>query len=388
MRIGVYAPALVVYGGGEKYICKIAEILGRQHKVDLLTFAIPEREVALVRSTLESRLNVDLEHVRLRVLSTPSLVKRTPRANTLMQSIVLSKSSKQYDLFVNQSNLPFIPPAYANKNIAIIQEPVTNTKRPTLFGYAGMKLFFDAKLSTYDKIVVYSNFVKKTVEKKYARDVEVLYPPIDIAPARLTSKERIILSVGRFFAGWHNKKQLGHSKKQLEMIQTFKQLCDDAKLDEAGWEYHLVGGVFNVSSQQYRKMCEREAKGYPIFFHVNAPFETVTDLYSRSALFWHATGFDEDENKYPEKMEHFGMVTAEAMSSGCVPIVVRKGGQPEIVHDGIDGLMWDTLDGLKECTLQLINEPEKREQLANAAIETSRRFDTDQFEIGVKQLFI
>jgi hypothetical protein len=34
-----------------------------------------------------------------------------------------------------------------------------------LFSYAGWKLFFDASLSTYDKIVVYSNFVKKLLKK-------------------------------------------------------------------------------------------------------------------------------------------------------------------------------------------------------------------------------
>ena len=381
MKVGIHAAGLVAYGGGEKYVCKIAEILSKQHEVDLLTFAISEREVAPVLSTLENRLNVDLKNVHLRVLSTLSIMKRIPYTNTLMQSLVLSKCSREYDLFVNQPDVRFPQPAYANKNIVVIQAPVTNVKKPALFGYAGMKLFFDTNLSTYDKIVVYSNFVKKTVEKKYSRDVEVLYPPIDVAPRSVTSKERIILSVGRFFTGWH-------SKKQLEMIQTFKQLCNDAKLDEAGWEYHLVGGWWNVNGQQYGKMCEQEAKGYPIFFHFSAPFETVTDLYRRSALFWHATGFDEDENKYPEKMEHFGMATAEAMSAGCVPIVVRKGGQREIVHHDIDGMLWDTLDGLKEYTLQLINEPEKRERLASAAIETSRRFDTDQFEIKVKQLFI
>ena len=54
------------------------------------------------------------------------------------------------------------------------------------------------------------------------------------------------------------------------------------------------------------------------------------------------------------------MVTA-AMSARYVPIVVRKGRQPEIRHPDTEGLLWETLDGLKDCTIQLIAELDKRE---------------------------
>jgi len=381
MRVGICAPDLLVYGGGEKYVCKIAEILSRQHDVDLITFEIPEREVAGVVKTLENRLNVNLSDVNLKILAIPGIAKKNSFVKRLTQSVVLSKCSKQYDLFINQSREPlFLQPAHANKNIVIIQIPPTNVKTPFLFRCAGLKLFFDSNLSTYDRIVVYSNFVKKTVEQKYARKAEVLYPPIDIPAEHDILKERHVLSVGRFSTK-------PHSKKQLEMIQAFKQLCKDAELDEGHWDYHLVGGVLSdESSQLYKRMCEKEADGYPIFFHFNAPYETLKDLYSRSTLLWHATGFNEDENKHPEKMEHFGIVTAEAMSYGCIPVVVGKGGQPEIVHHGLNGLLWNNIEELKESTLNLMKDPEKRTKLAKTAIETSRQFQTDQFEIKVNEL--
>ncbi|MGZ4865326.1 MAG: glycosyltransferase family 4 protein [Halobacteriota archaeon] len=384
MRVGIFAPGLLVYGGGEKYVCKIAEILSKEHNVDLITFDIPERKVAGVLKTLENRLNVNLEDVNLKVLGISSTAKKKSVVSRLKRSVALSRCSKEYDLFINQRVGSLYPEAaHANKNIMIIQVPPTNAKTPVLFGRASAKLFVDSNLATYDRIVVYSNFVKKTVEQKYGRKADVLYPPIDIPPEQRIIKERFILSVGRFFVGGP------HSKKQLEMIQAFKQLCNDAKLAEAHWEYHLVGGVSsNESAELYRKMCERQAEGYPIFFHFNAPSETVKDLYSRSTLFWHATGFNEDEKRHPEKMEHFGIVTAEAMSYGCIPVVVGKGGQPEIVHHELNGLLWNTIEELKESTLNLINDPEKRAKMAKAAIEASRQFQTDQFEIKVKQLLV
>ncbi len=381
MRIGIFAPGLLVYGGGEKYACKIAEILSREHDVDLIAFDIPERDVAEVLKTLENRLNVNLRDVNLKVPAIPGIAKKNSFVDRLTKSVALSKCSKQYDLFINQLREPlFRLPTRANKNILIIQIPRIDVKTHFLFGCAGLKLFVDSNFSTYDRIVVYSNFVKKTVEQKYARKVDVLYPPIDIQPERHILKRRYILSVGRFFVG-------GHNKKQLEMIQAFKQLYKDAELDDAHWEYHLIGGVWsNERSQLYKRTCEKEAEGYPIFFHFDAPYDTLKDLYSKSTLFWHATGFDEDEHRHPERMEHFGIVTAEAMSYGCIPVVVGKGGQPEIVHHGLNGLLWNTIEELKESTLTLIKDPEKRAKLAKAAIETSRQFQADQFEIKVKEL--
>jgi glycosyltransferase involved in cell wall biosynthesis len=85
-------------------------------------------------------------------------------------------------------------------------------------------------------------------------------------------------------------------------------------------------------------------------------------------------------------MEHFGIVTAEAMSYGCIPVVVAKGGLPEIVHHELNGLLWSNIEDLKKSTLTLISDPEKRTRLSKAAIETSRQFQTDQFETKVRQL--
>ena len=157
----------------------------------------------------------------------------------------------------------------------------------------------------------------------------MLYPPVDIEQFYPANKKNIILSVGRFFVG-------GHCKKQLEMIKAFKEIYNGNDTLK-GWEYHLVGGVSNNKrDQEYLKKCRREAQDYPIYFHINAPFKDLKTLYSNAKIFWHAAGFGEDETKHPERMEHFGITTIEAMASGCVPIVINKGGQPEIVRSGTD----------------------------------------------------
>ena len=59
----------------------------------------------------------------------------------------------------------------------------------------------------------------------------------------------------------------------------------------------------------------------------------LRQLYAQARIFWHAAGYGECDER-PELSEHFGMATVEAMSAGCIPVVINKGGQPEIVEHG------------------------------------------------------
>jgi glycosyltransferase involved in cell wall biosynthesis len=69
-------------------------------------------------------------------------------------------------------------------------------------------------------------------------------------------------------------------------------------------------------------------------------------------------------------MEHFGMTTLEAMVCGCIPIVINKAGQTEIVEHGISGFLWNTLDELIELTLFTINNSKNKEIALNAMKRT------------------
>jgi len=111
----------------------------------------------------------------------------------------------------------------------------------------------------------------------------------------------------------------------------------------------------------------------------NISYEILRKYYGESKIYWHATGFGEDEIKHPERMEHFGIVVVEAMAAGCVPVVINQGGIPEIVTDKINGFLWKTKDQLKETSLQLIKSENLRQKLASQAIEDSRKFSKKVF---------
>jgi glycosyltransferase involved in cell wall biosynthesis len=94
-----------------------------------------------------------------------------------------------------------------------------------------------------------------------------------------------------------------------------------------------------------------------------------------------------DEARYPERTEHFGMSTVEAMSAGCVPVVVNKGGQKEIVSHGKSGYLWNTLDELVDQTVLLMNDPEHRSRMRQHARERFHDFDRQHFSSRVISLF-
>jgi len=105
----------------------------------------------------------------------------------------------------------------------------------------------------------------------------------------------------------------------------------------------------------------------------------LRQFYSKASIYWHATGFGEDEENYPQKMEHFGISTVEASAAGAVPVVIGKGGQKEIVSDDKNGRLWTTKAQLYEITLNLINDKDQLVRLAENAIKNSRRFSEEVF---------
>lgn len=226
-------------------------------------------------------------------------------------------------------------------------------------------------VNTYDLLWSNSEFTRTWTQQYWQRDSNVCYPQIEVDLFQPRTKKNQILSVGRFFRGSHNK-------KHLVMIEAFKQMVDSGL---QGWSLHLAGGLTGEAlHQSYAEKVKAATVGYPIELHINAPFAHLQQLYGESKIYWHAAGHGESAAREPVKLEHFGMTTVEAMAAGGVPVVINRGGQPEIIEYGKSGFHWDTTAQLIERTQQIIADPERCEQMAQAAIVRSKYFDTTHFE--------
>lgn len=242
--------------------------------------------------------------------------------------------------------------------------------------HGGLSLTKFSDIDSYDTIITISEFSKIWINKHWARNSYVLYPPASTSnfyPAK--NKRNIIANIGRFFV-------TGHSKKQLDLLRVFKQMVDDGYTD---WELHFIGSVADGEAhQQYLNTIRDEALGYPVYFHINAPFIELREILTQAKIYWHATGLDENPDKHPIRLEHFGITTVEAMASGCVPIVINLGGQREIVTKE-SGFLWNKREQLLSLTEKLIQDPKLWKSMSQKAIERSKFFSIDNFKKELKK---
>jgi glycosyltransferase involved in cell wall biosynthesis len=78
-------------------------------------------------------------------------------------------------------------------------------------------------------------------------------------------------------------------------------------------------------------------------------------------------------------MEHFGIVTVEAMLAGCVPVAFAGGGQLEIVNHGVDGFLWRTQEELIDRTWELTSAPGRLQELSAMAVRRGATFSKGAF---------
>jgi glycosyltransferase involved in cell wall biosynthesis len=389
LRIGIYSPFFgSTYGGGEKYLCVTAEALRDgfpEHHVELLSPLHPDVD------RYQRVLGVDLSGIEIKGFGVRGgglgrRLRKIPglrRYADLYLSIKAAARTRPYDLLLS---MVYVMPAFskARRGVILCQFPSSDEIR-----YGGLKgvlyrvytlpyNFLRDRLlgrqeDAFQVVVAQSEYTRYWVQRYWHRDAAVVNPPIDV-PEREpvpSDKAPIVLSVGRFFAG-------GHNKRHDVMARAFRQLCDEGL---SGWELHLVGSLHTApADQRYFAEVKALAEGYPIHVHADASLEEVRDLYRRASVYWHAAGYGVDAEVNPIQLEHFGMTTVEAMGQGVVPVAIARGGQVEVVDDGVDGYLWREIEELKQRTLTLIGDGACRERMAEAARRSSFRFSRDEFK--------
>lgn len=354
MTIGIYDPYLDDLGGGEKYMMTIAQCLSQDHQVSLFWNNRHDLE------ELTERFFLDVTNISLKkniFAPTVSFVER-------------SRETKKYDVIIFLSD-GSIPVVLSKKLFLHIQQPLEMIPQ--------LSVKNKLKLSRVNGIFYNSEFTKSFNEKLFKQvKSSIIYPPVQIL-AKEVPKENIILHVGRF-----RVKNVGLEdfKKQGVMLDAFKEMVDQGL---TGWKFVLAASVKKADEEKFHMLQER-AKGYPIHFLVNKNNEALWESYNKAKIYWHASGYGEDLEKHPEFAEHFGISTVEAMGAGAVPVVINSGGQKEIVTDGKNGLLWDTIGELQAKTTQLMEEPTLLQSLSKKAQLRAKDFSKEVFCDAIKNL--
>lgn len=391
-KIMILNPYVGTLGGGEKhmgYLCQfMEEYYDYNVDIDIVVFDYNDVKVQdenyVTIDDVNRQFGLDLKRTRLRKLDLPN-----PQGliQVLDHRKKVEEVTTEYDLFINfmfmskhigraKVNLyevmfprpPFVPRSWWKKALAF-------TERQHDKDY----------YESYDYYISNSEYTKGWTEQYWGKKKPnvVIYPPVFFEDEikdkyQESEKKNIIISVGRFFVA-------SHSKKQLDLVRFFTKHQDIFK----DYEYHLCGAVSDDPQDlAYLKRIKNVAATVDnVFIHENCEFGKLMDLYKQAKIFWHGTGYGVQECLEPEKMEHFGITTIEAMSNGAVPVVIRKGGQKETVIDGVTGFTWETEAECVAATKKLIDDDDLRKDMAEKSAVRANEYSIEKFYERHREIF-
>jgi glycosyltransferase involved in cell wall biosynthesis len=348
MRIGIYDPYLDTMSGGEKYLLTAAKCLAKQHEVSLFWDPKQEEEI---RNKAKTRFGFDLADVEF-------------TQNIFTKSVFLPQrmiESRKYDYIIYLSD----------GSIPIVACPLIMHFQSPMLWLSSASLKTKIKLSLVQEVICNSYFTKSFIDKSLGCQSKVLYPPVEIKHTPLEVKEKVILNVGRFGIN-----TAGSSfKKQDVMAEVFVRMNNHIELP---WKLMFVMSVMD-SDMAAANAFVRKYETYPIEFLINPGNNELWQAYKKASIYWHAAGYGENITDNPDRAEHFGISTVEAMGTGAVPVVINAGGQTEIVRQGEDGYLWDTEEELISRTLELMKNTQKRDYMAKSAQERAKDFREEVF---------
>ncbi len=290
----VYNTYFSSMGGGEKHALDIANLLSEKYDV----YIASEEDFSL--EELEIYFLVDLTNVRKLI------------CNTIDEYF-----TSKFDLFVNSTYRSNIH-AQAKRNLYIVSFP-----HPDM----------DKALIKNTTFIPNSHFTAGWSDQYWGEhDRKILLPIIGqrslFENQELINKTQSLLSVGRFTSE-------GHCKNHHHVIRAYRSLADRQPA-LGDWKLRIVGSCnfADEPSRAYLELLRNLAEGYNVEILPNLSRDALIEIYRENAIYVHATGLGLPKD-LPERHEHFGITTFEAMAYGCIPVVYAEGGPVEQVK-GLD----------------------------------------------------
>ena len=389
-RIAMIPPRLAGIGGLELYCCYAIKALLDWTPLEIITDEPADPAI------LRERFGIDIPVERLsadpRCAHEAHLGGRVQRAWAAVRGEAFTQATRRFDLVLTNSFV--LPPrSGARRSILFCHFPTERRydlvlpERPSLVAgllsaRAREERQIRRQLDSWRTIVSNSEYTRRWVRQVWQRESEVIHPPVPVPAFVVRQRRPVIVAAGLFARP--REGQMGFKRHEL-LIDAFRALVEGGTGD---WTLHLAGhlGPDRLEAQSYVEELRRRARGLDVEFHPDYAHEQFMRLLSTSSVFWHAAGFEEDLETHPERADSFGMVTAEAAAHGCVPVVIRAGGQPEIVDSGVNGFLWDSLSELLESTRALIDDPALLTRFSQAAAQDARRFSYERFEREVRDV--
>lgn len=341
LKIGLYNPYLDTLGGGEKHILSIIDVISENSNKVMIFW--------------DNNIINELE-------------KRFPlqclkKINWLPTSLISSslkamKTLKGFDYFFYITNGSYFF-STAKNNFVFAMVPDKKLYNSSLLN----------KLKLFNYRFISNSPYTTSWLTKWGINPITIPPYIDdkLFSIDLSKKEKIILSVGRFFPHLH-------SKNQEKIIDTFK-LLKKTYSNFNDYKLILAGGLKKENQKYFNKLKLKVNKDNSIIFKPNLSFNELYSLYQKSTYFWHFTGLGINEKEHPEMAEHFGIAPLEAIASKCITFCHNSGGPKEIISSGKTGFLFNNETDI----LNKITAVEENNSLKTKIISTGVKYVQENY---------
>jgi glycosyltransferase involved in cell wall biosynthesis len=375
VRVGIYhEPCGGGLGGSEAVTAVIAHALRGRHSVEVV-----HHHPGLTRDDLARFADVDLDGIEVRQVPRPEKGWQAWDAPAWRLGAALRQwqaaFSTSYDLFVTSTH--GVPPfCHAGRGAMYVHFPTFDRRQTWPWDTPGglrarLRRWYHERLwrqrfAGYGVRLANSRFTADWTRERWGVACDVLYPPVQVDVPDGPKRDAIAV-VGRFT----------RMKRQAELVRAFHERVAP-KLP--GWELVCVGTVGKTpQEQEYYREVEAAAAGGPVRLMTDAVVAELRRVLAGAKVFWHAAGFGIDPHTEPDRLEHFGMATVEAMAAGCVPLVPDLGGQREVVRPGEDGFLCRDIGELADETVRLAADAVRLRKLSAAARRRAREFSRERF---------
>jgi glycosyltransferase involved in cell wall biosynthesis len=333
-RVALYNPYLDTLGGGEKHILSILEVFAEQgYEINIFW----DKNL---NKTIKSRFSFGFID---KIKWLPNIFK----SSNILKNLLTLKSY-DYFFYVTDGSYFF---SSAKKNYVYAMVPDKKLYSRNLIN--------QLKLINYC-FITHSVFTQKWL-KKFGIESEIITPYLaeNLIDQNINSskKDKIILSVGRFFSHLH-------TKRQDLIIKTFKDLKKKSK-KFSEYKLLLTGGLKNEDQEYFDDLKKLAGNDPSIIFKPNIPINELYKLYELSSYFWHFSGYKVNEDKNPELIEHFGITPLEAMASSCLTFCYSAGGPKELINDSINGFLFSDTDQLIDKMIKIDSDQALKEKIIN-----------------------
>jgi len=219
-----------------------------------------------------------------------------------------------------------------------------------------------------DAFIAVSEYVKQHTEKYLSyhnKPLVYINNPINTAVFRPLKLEAIAHKI--VFAGTVCEK-----KGARQLIQAFPFIKDqfpDATLHLYGRDWRYPDGSSYITMLKENELPQLGEAAASIWFHGAVTLNEIAQKYAEAAVC-----------VFPSHMETLGLVAPEAMAMEKTVVFTEKGPGPEIITNGVNGLLCDPLNpqDIADKVLWVFrNEPAALEMGQKAAEDAQSRFSVE-----------